>query len=334
VPKRSVRILVAVFAGLCFPAVVLGQQGGSGSVPVQQQTPIVTSSSTAPAPTANGHNAQAAAVAAAKRDAGSSSVGVLPEMGPVSVTMTDAGLVATFGDAGTTSTSTGFTIESILASKPGLTLATPVAVCPDYVTTSKASVFGNFTSTNGGSSTTTTCMSKVYERPIGTPMECGRVKDGKDYVQTVKSGALCYKPCKSGYTLVAGVCWEECPSGYKDNGAFCGKPSSYGRGAGYPAWHEDKCKKESSQGCEKWGAMWYPKCKANFHNVGANVCSPDCPDGMTDTGAVCNKRSYTNPVAATLTTCPSGKHVEAELCYEKCWPGYKGVGNRCFHQSN
>lgn len=56
------------------------------------------------------------------------------------------------------------------------------------------------------------------------------------------------------------MCISECPSGYRDDGLYCAKPSSYGRGSGYPwkfgdgmnldnAW--SRCKKNNTKyGCE------------------------------------------------------------------------------------
>ena len=44
-------------------------------------------------------------------------------------------------------------------------------------------------------------------------------------------------------------------------------PPPYGRGAGYVIWQGKKCSREHPDlGCEKWGALWYPKCKENYHN--------------------------------------------------------------------
>lgn len=65
------------------------------------------------------------------------------------------------------------------------------------------------------------------------------------------------------------------------------KPKSYGRGAGYVLWHKSKCEEENSQGCEKYGALYYPNCDEGFYNFGCCVCSPDCIDGMTDIGVSC-----------------------------------------------
>jgi hypothetical protein len=57
----------------------------------------------------------------------------------------------------------------------------------------------------------------------------------------------------------------------------CQKPAAYGRGAGYVS--SDACAKNNAQGCEQYGALYYPKCAENFHAVGCCVCSPDCPNG-------------------------------------------------------
>ena len=69
------------------------------------------------------------------------------------------------------------------------------------------------------------CTKNSYGRGAGTvPNTCpGGTMDG----------GLCYPNCNSGYYGVGPVCWRSCPSGFSDGGVFCGKPSSYGRGAGY-----------------------------------------------------------------------------------------------------
>lgn len=104
--------------------------------------------------------------------------------------------------------------------------------------------------------------------------------------------ALCYPSCRKGYIGNGPVCWSACPDKYKDVGAFCQKPRSYGRGSGN--WSRDYCKKHKGRktGCEKNGALWYPKCRDGYNAVGCCVCSPKCPSGMTDIGADCAKKSY------------------------------------------
>lgn len=105
-------------------------------------------------------------------------------------------------------------------------------------------------------------------------------------------GLLLYPQCASGYVnWDCCICATQCPDGFGDTGLYCTKPSAYGRGAGYPLWQKDKCNQEHQDvgGCEKNGALYYPKCKANYHNVGCCVCSPNCPDGWSDIGVSCKK---------------------------------------------
>ena len=105
-----------------------------------------------------------------------------------------------------------------------------------------------------------------------------------------QNGAMCYPGCKDGYGGAGPECWQRCPEGFRDDGAYCAKPGAYGRGVGY--FREQKCTDQNSQGCEKWGLLWYPKCKGGFHAVGCCVCSPDCPSGMQDIGIACWKQTY------------------------------------------
>ena len=140
---------------------------------------------------------------------------------------------------------------------------------------------------------------------------------------------LCYSDCKPGMTGVGPVCWSVCPAGFRDDGAFCAKPQSYGRGAGYALWNEQKCRDENGGKCEKNGALWYPVCKPNFHAVGCCVCSPDCPPGMKDIGVSCAKVSYGRG-AGTLPQCASGQLSDAGLCYGSCPPDYDAVGPVCW----
>ena len=106
-----------------------------------------------------------------------------------------------------------------------------------------------------------------------------------------KSGALCYPKCKEGYKGVSFVCWQDCPKDYRDDGAFCYKPKSYGRGVGSTKGGEDK---------EKKGLLWYPKCAEGFYAFGCCVCSPKCPEGMKDIGISCAKDSYTRTAGKPL----------------------------------
>jgi len=159
---------------------------------------------------------------------------------------------------------------------------------------------------NGGA-----CYLKAWARGIGKAIHACR--EGEE-----QSGLLCYPKCNPGYYGVGPVCWQDCPQSFRDDGAFCYKPSSYGRGVGYALWNEDKCNRENNNlGCEKWGLIWYPKCKANFHNVACCVCSPDCPEGMTDIGISCAKKSYGRGIGKPLT-CSTHEQMSALLCYPQC----------------
>lgn len=175
-----------------------------------------------------------------------------------------------------------------------------------------------------------------YGRGAGIPLGCGPDEE--------MDGALCYPKCEADYNGVGPVCWQNCPEGFRDDGAFCGKPAPYGRGAGYPLWEEGKCNIEHAQHsqyridiehagfCEKSGALWYPKCRANFHAVGCCVCSPNCPEGMSDIGVSCAKRSSGRGAGAAIHACQDGYEKDGLLCYPVCKPNYKGVGPVCWEQ--
>ena len=169
-----------------------------------------------------------------------------------------------------------------------------------------------------------------YGRGAGEPLGCAADED--------KDGALCYPKCKTGFKGVGPVCWESCPAGFRDDGAFCAKPESYGRGAGY-AWQASdgdagmfsRCEHDNGKGnCEKDGAIVYPKCRASFHKVGCCVCSPDCPGGMNDIGVSCAKQSQGRTAGTPLHACPADMDKDGALCYPKCKAGFKGVGPVCW----
>lgn len=123
------------------------------------------------------------------------------------------------------------------------------------------------------------------------------------------------KRCPDGgfsYNSALDACYGNCPTNYRNDPLHCGKPSSYGRGGGYIT--KKKC--ESKQGpynCEKWGLLYYPKCKQGFHNVACCVCSPDCPAGYTDIGVSCAKPQ--RPVLKQPATklCPAGTKLDSQV---------------------
>ena len=188
-------------------------------------------------------------------------------------------------------------------------------------------------------SPTAFCWSETFGRGGGSvPTECAT-----DYE---KDAGLCYKKCPAGYKGVGPVCWQSCPDGWRDDGAFCAKPESYGRGAGYP-WQfgdplddsgmKSRCERTHGAGnCEKDGAIFYPKCKAGFTKVGCCVCSPNCQSGMVDIGVSCTKKTSTRG-GGTVPECASDKQYDAGLCYDYCGRGSdgvaaKGVGPMCWSE--
>jgi hypothetical protein len=177
------------------------------------------------------------------------------------------------------------------------------------------------------------CYKVTTTRGVGTiPTEC----TGKE-----KDAGLCYPRCPAGMYGVGPVCWQNCPAGWTNTGAHCTKPASYGRGGGYPWQFGDalndtgmfaRCEKDNGKGgCEKDGAIVYPKCKAGFHKVGCCVCSPDCPAGMLDIGVSCQKQSHARGVGKPMN-CASSLSYDAGLCYPKCPAGSDGVGPVCWGQ--
>lgn len=174
------------------------------------------------------------------------------------------------------------------------------------------------------------CWKSSYGRGVGTvPGDCT--------FDQQKQGLLCYPKCRDGYTGFVASCFQNCPEGFTDSGAVCTKGAAYGRGAGY-AWQiQDgfnnngmlsRCQAAERRPCEMWGAIAYPTCKTGYNAVGANICSPVCPAGMTDMGVSCAKQSYTRQTIAPK--CAAGQVYDAGLCYAGCKPSYQGVGPVCW----
>lgn len=170
------------------------------------------------------------------------------------------------------------------------------------------------------------CYRQSYGNGAGEPYTCNPGFE--------RNGLLCYPKCKDGFAGNGPVCWGVCPADFRDDGGYCGKPGSYGRGGGYVIWQGDQCNKDNPQGCEQSGAMWYPKCKANFHAAGCCVCSPDCPPGMNDIGVSCQKPSYGRGAGEPLAMgmCATGlqKDPAGALCYPACKADFHMVGPVCW----
>lgn len=81
----------------------------------------------------------------------------------------------------------------------------------------------------------------------------------------VAQSGLCYDAPRSGYKCDATICSNICPAGFSEDGLYCGKPASYGRGVGItPTVCPD--------GQTRSGALCYPACKAGYVNL-AGVCT-------------------------------------------------------------
>ena len=168
------------------------------------------------------------------------------------------------------------------------------------------------------------CWKQTYGRTAGTPMIC---KPG--YNQD--TAGLCYKQCGTNERGIATFCYSNCPAGLPDNGLYCEKRGEYGRGGGYVIWAEGQCNKDNPQGCEKWGAMWYPKCKPGYSPFGCCLCKPSCPQGWEDIGVSCKKPNYAREVLP-LTECPAGTERNGALCYPICKNDFAGNGPVCWQK--
>ena len=165
------------------------------------------------------------------------------------------------------------------------------------------------------------CWKMAYGRGVGKAISACR--EGEE-----RRGALCYPLCRDGYVGRGPVCWQRCPHDWRNDGAYCKKPRSYGRGTGH--FKKKNCeKKKGKDNCEKWGALWYPKCRENFHNAACCICSPDCPHRMIDIGISCNKHSY-GRTAGKPMICKPNQEEQAALCYKPCSDDFNGAGPVCW----
>ncbi len=179
------------------------------------------------------------------------------------------------------------------------------------------------------------CWKDSYGRGVGTvPKKCARGYQ--------RIGLLCYRNCPRGMKRFGFDCHSVCPKGFRNDGLFCRK-AEYGRGAGYP-WKfgdalndkgmKSRCEKKHGRGkCEKNGAIFYPKCKSGYKNVGCCICRPSRPNcralGLNNgIDLSCAKRVQIG--APKPGICGSGQVRDAGLCYKKCRVGFDGVGPVCW----
>ena len=53
-----------------------------------------------------------------------------------------------------------------------------------------------------------------------------------------------------------------------------------------------KSEKCADGNCEKFGLLYYSKCKEGYHAWGCCNCKFECPEGMRDLTSMCLKKSY------------------------------------------
>lgn len=169
------------------------------------------------------------------------------------------------------------------------------------------------------------CWRQSYGNTAGKPMVCQA-----GYEES--SPGICSQQCQAGERGIATFCYKNCPTGFRDDGLYCGKPQAYTRGAGYVIWDKALCEKQNPQGCEQGGAIWYPKCKANFHGV-VTDCSPDCPAGWEDIGVSCKKPSRFRDTKPLTVCAPGMEKGPADLiCYPKCKTDFEPRGPVCWQK--
>ncbi|WP_273455893.1 RICIN domain-containing protein [Nevskia ramosa] len=183
---------------------------------------------------------------------------------------------------------------------------------------------------------TPACWRDSYGRGVGQiPTNCDTDEQ--------EDGGLCYARCKGGYKDFVTMCVPECPDGFRDDGLHCFKPAAYQR-AEYPYQAFDglnmdkpmaRCRKEHGANCVLANAntMVYETCRAGYAQAPlvTNLCSPQCPAGMTDIGVSCQKNTYDRGVGH-LKACNAGMQSDGGLCYQGCNSGHDGIGPVCWAQ--
>jgi hypothetical protein len=95
-----------------------------------------------------------------------------------------------------------------------------------------------------------------------------------------------------------------------------------------------RCEADNGRGnCEKWGLMYYPKCKPSFYPFGCCICRPSLPDCLAlgyngNFDIACYKKIIIgDPISMD---CINGQVYDAGLCYNPCDNGFDGVGPVCW----
>jgi microsomal dipeptidase-like Zn-dependent dipeptidase len=169
-----------------------------------------------------------------------------------------------------------------------------------------------------------------YGRGLGYLFDNERARCERDNPRGCEQcGAPWYPKCRPGFhPFGCNVCTPTCPPGMTDIGVSCQKNGSYGRGAGYAGHTDDRaaCERDHAEGCEQCGAPWYPRCRPGFHPAGCNICSPNCPPGMTDIGVSCQKNgSYGRGAGRSIASNLHGDHEHAGYPDFNFWPHHTSI---------
>ena len=138
-------------------------------------------------------------------------------------------------------------------------------------------------------------------------------------------GALCYAKCETGYTSNGLICWEDsCPAGYDNFPFTCTSEVKV---------YQKKITPASKKPCPSGSNDTGTDCDAKIipRGVGTPLIptSTSCPSGSHNIAGVCWQGLKSVGTTHGLG-CPSGKENENGLCYTPCPPNTKGVGNNCF----
>lgn len=101
-----------------------------------------------------------------------------------------------------------------------------------------------------------------------------------------------------------------------------------------------RCNSANKDGCEKYGLIYYPKCKAGYDNFGCCICRPDpTPDcaaegygGNAFFGLSLSCAVKITPGDPTPLECQADEEEDAGLCYPPCREEFDGVGPVCWQE--
>jgi hypothetical protein len=146
---------------------------------------------------------------------------------------------------------------------------------------------------------------------------------------TEQDGDRCLKKCQApNFTVWEDKCTHVCPGGFRNDGLHCAKPDPIWRN-NYSLLDWNLCIAHNPQGCEQYGAFYYGKCTSGWA-IGCCLCTPGCPNGMTDVGVSCEKKFYDRQ--SFSITCIPGQVMENGQCYWPCDTEFTSDGPLCIQK--